>query len=274
MNPEVYPEDSGLYKCTASNPHGTAETAAYINIEGIKYSEEGSGSESAVHPEEWTSPPKFVEQLTVETDGAYDLNYVRLICRVKSGSPVVVSWMKNGVEIVPSEKYELHEFSDGALILTVYSPCTADDGVYTCKAESAYGMGSSSCAVMVPAKETTTENVAESGSETTDTVEPSTLHVIEPSKENYVATTEITKHEEEYKLLVKVADSVASALVANIFVDAEEEIEVTNAPRFETSTERYVVTENDTVTISTTVSGYPTPFIEWYFKDQKLGLTE
>ncbi|VDO14534.1 unnamed protein product [Haemonchus placei] len=34
MNPEVYPEDSGLYKCTATNPHGTAETAAYINIQG------------------------------------------------------------------------------------------------------------------------------------------------------------------------------------------------------------------------------------------------
>lgn len=54
-----------------------------FGVTGIKYSEEGSGSESAVHPEEWTSPPKFVEQLTVETDGAYDLNYVRLICRVK-----------------------------------------------------------------------------------------------------------------------------------------------------------------------------------------------
>lgn len=35
LNPECYPEDSGLYKCHASNPHGTAETSAYIAVEGL-----------------------------------------------------------------------------------------------------------------------------------------------------------------------------------------------------------------------------------------------
>ena len=34
LNPECYAEDAGLYKCMATNPHGTAETAAYINVEG------------------------------------------------------------------------------------------------------------------------------------------------------------------------------------------------------------------------------------------------
>ncbi|KAK6025517.1 hypothetical protein OSTOST_08577, partial [Ostertagia ostertagi] len=164
-----------------------------------------------------------------------------------------ISWWKNDVQLIPGEKYELHEFSDGALILTIYSPTPSDNGVYTCKAESANGVSSTSCEVTVPREDLT-----------------------ETSKEDYVATTEITKHEEEYKLLVKVAENVASALVANVFVDAvreavkrimeeeseEEEIEVTNAPRFETCIERYVVTENDTVTISTVVTGEPTPFID------------
>ncbi|KIH52315.1 immunoglobulin I-set domain protein, partial [Ancylostoma duodenale] len=195
LNPEVYPEDSGLYKCTATTPHGTAETAAYINIEGT----------------------------------------------------------------------------------------------YTCKAESEHGVSSSSCEVTVPTRTTVTETVTETSTteETSTVAESSTLQVIETSKEDYVATTEITKHEEEYKLLVKVADSVASTLVANVFVDAvreavkrimeeeseEEEIVVVDAPRFETSIERYVVQENETVTISTVVTGTPTPFIEWYFKDQKLHVT-
>ncbi|KAK6015340.1 immunoglobulin I-set domain protein, partial [Ostertagia ostertagi] len=129
MNPEVYPEDSGLYKCTATNPHGTAETAAYINIHGIDYAksqEDGSASvESAMMSEE---PPKFVEKLTAETDGAYDLNYVRLICRVKSAVTTTISWWKNDVQLIPGEKYELHEFSDGALILTIYSPTPSDNG--------------------------------------------------------------------------------------------------------------------------------------------------
>ncbi|XGW01071.1 hypothetical protein V3C99_013768 [Haemonchus contortus] len=293
MNPEVYPEDSGLYKCTATNPHGTAETAAYINIQGpLDYSkgtEDGSASaESAMMPEE---PPKFVEKLTAETDGAYDLNYIRLICRVKSIIRAKITWWKNDVQLIPGEKYELHEFSDGALILTIHSPTPSDNGIYTCKAESENGLSSTSCEVIVPTRTITTEKVSETQTETetiTETVDHSSFEITETSKEDYIATTEITKHEEEYKLLVKVAENVASALVANVFVDAvreavkkimeeeseEEEIEVTNAPRFETCIERYVVKENDTVTISTVVTGEPTPFIEWYFKDQKLNVTE
>uniref|UniRef100_A0A0N4W175 TITIN protein n=1 Tax=Haemonchus placei TaxID=6290 RepID=A0A0N4W175_HAEPC len=282
MNPEVYPEDSGLYKCTATNPHGTAETAAYINIQGpIDYSkgtEDGSASaESAMMPEE---PPKFVEKLTAETDGAYDLNYIRLICRVKSFTRATITWWKNDVQLIPGEKYELHEFSDGALILTIHSPTPSDNGIYTCKAESENGLSSTSCEVIVPTRTITTEKVSETQTETetiTETVDHSSFEITETSKEDFIATTEITKHEEEYKLLVKVAENVASALVANVFVDAvreavkkimeeeseEEEIEVTNAPRFETCIERYVVKENDTVTISTVVTGEPTPFIEW-----------
>ncbi|KAL6741661.1 hypothetical protein Aduo_014893 [Ancylostoma duodenale] len=297
LNPEVYPEDSGLYKCTATNPHGTAETAAYINIEGVTYRkdrEEASASETvsgvADEPTVVVMPPKFVEQLNAETDGAYELNYVRLLCRIRSSAPTTISWWKDGVELFPSKKYEFHRFSDGALILTVYEPQPSDNGTYTCKAESEHGVSSSSCEVTVPTRTTVTETVTETSTteETSTVAESSTLQVIETSKEDYVATTEITKHEEEYKLLVKVADSVASTLVANVFVDAvreavkrimeeeseEEEIVVVDAPRFETSIERYVVQENETVTISTVVTGTPTPFIEWYFKDQKLHVTE
>ncbi|EYB85418.1 hypothetical protein Y032_0298g1745 [Ancylostoma ceylanicum] len=314
LNPEVYPEDSGLYKCTATNPHGTAETAAYINIEGgialnkpkgsaqtsalgvtyRKDREEASASETmsgvADEPTVVVMPPKFVEQLNAETDGAYELNYVRLLCRIRSSVPTTISWWKDGVELLPSKKYEFHRFSDGALILTVYEPQPSDNGIYTCKAESEHGVSSSSCEVTVPTRTTVTETVTETSTteETSTVAESSTLQVIETSKEDYVATTEITKHEEEYKLLVKVADSVASTLVANVFVDAvreavkrimeeeseEEEIVVVDAPRFETSIERYVVQENETVTISTVVTGTPTPFIEWYFKDQKLHVTE
>ncbi|KJH40943.1 immunoglobulin I-set domain protein, partial [Dictyocaulus viviparus] len=54
----------------------------------------------------------------------------------------------------------------------------------------------------------------------------------------------------------------------------EEEIETIKIPQFESSIERCVVEENGTVTITTVVSGVPTPFIEWYFKDEKLTVSD
>ncbi|ETN77063.1 immunoglobulin I-set domain protein [Necator americanus] len=303
LNPEVYPEDSGLYKCTATNPYGTAETAAYINIEGITYRkdrEEATTSETvSVAADESTvvpAPPTFVEQLTAETDGAYVLNYVYSDQNgpkfgVFGSTTTTISWWKDNVELIPGKKYEFHRFSDGALILTIYEPQLSDNGIYTCRAESEHGLSHSTCEVVVPSRSTIAEKpetISEPPPEAFDIVEKSTVQVKETIKEDFVATTEITKHEEEYKILVKVADSVASTLVANIFVDAvreavkrimeeeseEEEIVVVDAPVFETSIERYVVKENETVTISTVVSGTPTPFIEWYFKDKKLQVTE
>ncbi|KAJ1351970.1 hypothetical protein KIN20_008153 [Parelaphostrongylus tenuis] len=292
MNPEVCLEDTGLYKCTATNSHGTAETAAFVHIVDPTYQktrDDASASDSAslLMPEKAESPPKFVEGLTAETDGAYELNYVRLTCRITSSAPVKVSWWKDEVELISSEKYEFHEFSDGALILTIHTPATSDNGVYTCKATSQHGASTSSCEVFIPTRRTVTEKVTESSEQTTTIVEQR-QQVFEENKEDYVATTEITKREEEYKLLVKVADSVASALVANVFVSAvreavkriieeeseeEEEIDTATIPRFDSSIERCVVKENETLTITTVVSGVPTPFIEWYFEDQKLYVT-
>ena len=102
---------------------------------------------------------------------------------------------------------------------------------------------------------------------------------------------------------MKVADSVASTLVANIFVDAvreaarrivaeessevhfsfvfpmfpqDEDLEVieSGAPRFNTTVEEYVATEGGPIKISISVSGYPTPFVEWYFGEKQLKITE
>ncbi|KJH41887.1 hypothetical protein DICVIV_12139, partial [Dictyocaulus viviparus] len=131
-----------------------------------------------------------------------------------------ISWWKDGIKLVSNEKYEIHELSDGSQILTIHSANVSDNGLYTCKAESVNGLcSSSSCEVIVPTRTIITEKWTESSMHTTTVVEEPTA-VIEENKEDYVTTTEITRPEEEYKLLVKVAENVASALIANVFVDA------------------------------------------------------
>uniref|UniRef100_A0A183HGG6 Ig-like domain-containing protein n=1 Tax=Onchocerca flexuosa TaxID=387005 RepID=A0A183HGG6_9BILA len=116
------------------------------------------------------------------------------------------------------------------------------------------------------------------------------------SQEVYSHTAEIRKSEEEYKLLVKVAEIVASKLVAKVVIDEaikialrrmnkevqsseEEEFESvceqqSFPPRFETNIECNVVDVGDTVVLRTDIAGYPQPCVEWYFGEQKLEQSE
>lgn len=112
---------------------------------------------------------------------------------------------------------------------------------------------------------------------------------------------------EEYKLLVKVAEIVASSLVANLVIEgsreaakhlvehpasSEDEEEFVSTleqvgrghenghqpegapPRFETNVEAYTVDEGDSVQIGSDVRGHPTPFVRWTFLDENLQLRE
>ncbi|CAI4231525.1 unnamed protein product [Auanema sp. JU1783] len=319
VNPECYEEDSGVYKCHASNPHGTAETSAYIAVEGATYHkdrEEASMSESmssamvdefVADGEKIILPPKFVESLTAETDAIQNLNYIRIVGKVTSGSNYTVTWLKEEAPLAESEKYEIYQFDDGSQILTIHSPGQADEGVYTCKVESEHGLSSSSCEVRLPSEIDKLEDLempstSPSPEETQADIVLDDTVLVELTIPQEVPSlkaddridriTEITKNEEEFKLLVKVADTVASTLVANIIVSAVREAariiadessedeedklaaEQNSAPRFDTLVEEYVATEGGAIRISTTVGGYPTPFVEWKFNGQKINITE
>uniref|UniRef100_A0A1I7WAP6 Ig-like domain-containing protein n=1 Tax=Heterorhabditis bacteriophora TaxID=37862 RepID=A0A1I7WAP6_HETBA len=286
-----------------------------VTTQGLSYykdTEEASASESCsvglddleMDRTKIIFPPKFIENLTPETDAITELGYIRLVCKVKSETPLDVTWWMNNTELHQNEKYDIYQFSDGTQILTIHGATNNDNGVYTCKAESGYGLSTSSCEVDVPEKKQYDELIKENITMCTRTIQGDSdwtsisiiepkldaTVLIEPNKEDVSGTTEIKKHEEEFKLLVKVADSVASTLVANVFINAvkeavkkiveesEEEsetvVDMECPPRFDTSIEEYVATQNDSIKISTTVSGYPTPFIEWYFGENKIIVTE
>ncbi|CAD6186690.1 unnamed protein product [Caenorhabditis auriculariae] len=283
LNPECFVEDGGLYKCTATNPHGTAETAAFINVEGVEYQkdrEEASMSESVLTDDVHVIlPPKFTEQLLAEVDSIKELGYVRLVCTIQSVVPATIFWYRDGEELTESSKYEIFQFSDGAQILTVHDANVNDAGVYTCTAESEHGVSSSSCAVDI-----SPVDVRE-----TDIDDDIEVVEIEVPKQEVTGTTLIEREEEEFKLLIKVADNVASTLVANVFMDAVREavrklveneedeqaaVDTSNPPHFLTSMDEFSVYENESIKMTTTVAGHPIPFVEWYFGEERMSISE
>uniref|UniRef100_A0A8R1HQD1 Ig-like domain-containing protein n=1 Tax=Caenorhabditis japonica TaxID=281687 RepID=A0A8R1HQD1_CAEJA len=300
LNPECFSEDAGLYKCTATNPHGTAETAAFINVEGAEYvkdHEEAEVSESVLTDDLADTsiilPPKFIEHLTAETDNYQEIGYVRLVATIQSVAPITVTWQKDGEDVYENEKFEVLQFADGAQIMTIREPTSLDSGVYTCTAESEHGVSNSSCQVELTSSESSSPKSFEKvditpPEEVKETGIDDDIEVV--SKEEVTGTAQIEKREEEFKLLVKVADQVASTLVAKVFLEAvheavkkivetedEEEdnqIEPTQEPRFETSTDEYHVKENGTIKMSATISGHPTPFLEWFFEKEKLQVSQ
>lgn len=241
LNPECFSEDAGLYKCTATNPHGTAETAAFINVEGVEYvkdREEAEISESVLTDDvdvQIILPPKFIELLTAETDNFEQLGYVRLVATVQSVAPITVTWQKDGEDIYENEKFEVLQFADGAQILTIREPTSKDSGVYTCTAESEHGVSNSSCQVELKTSESSSPKSFEK-IEVEDIHHEVTIQLQEDVretgidddievvlKEEVTGTAQIEKQEEEFKLLVKVADQVASTLVAKVFLEAVHE---------------------------------------------------
>uniref|UniRef100_A0A0N4ZWN6 Ig-like domain-containing protein n=1 Tax=Parastrongyloides trichosuri TaxID=131310 RepID=A0A0N4ZWN6_PARTI len=97
--------------------------------------------------------------------------------------------------------------------------------------------------------------------------------------------TEIKKKPESYKLLVKVAESIATTLVAKIFVDALKESSIIlaqenliksepNAPFFEIKSEKYTVAEGQNVAIHTVIHGSPMPKVVWYLNNDEIKSTQ
>uniref|UniRef100_A0A915PVQ5 Ig-like domain-containing protein n=1 Tax=Setaria digitata TaxID=48799 RepID=A0A915PVQ5_9BILA len=316
INPQCTPEDAGLYQLIARNIHGSVNTSAYINVEEVIISgkqtiqtttTETKGEIQVIH--QAISKPRF----SAITSKQYEHETV-VSCKLTSETPVQVSWYKDGQRLYQTYKYRMQKLSDNTYILAICNIDKWDEGTYICHAENTSGSSEVSIFVQAPVgtREISEEVLIEENtseviglSESTDYVKKrytdTTVKVlVEPevtgSQEVYSHTAEIRKAEEEYKLLVKVAEIVASKLVAKVIIDEaihialkrmnveiasseEEEFELTHEhqplpPRFETNIECYTVDIGDTVVLRTDIAGYPQPTVEWYFGEQKLEQSE
>ncbi|CAG9532189.1 unnamed protein product, partial [Cercopithifilaria johnstoni] len=305
------PEDAGLYQLTARNIHGTANTSAYIHIERREVMEtttttETNGEIQVIHPA--TSKPRFSKVMSKQ----YEYDMV-VSCKVISETPAVVSWYKNGQCLHQTYKYRMQKLSDNTYTLTICNVDKWDEGSYICRAENRYGSSETGIYIrpVVRSRETSEVLVEETDSEVVGLqddigyvnkkyIDTTVKVLVEPevsgSQEIYSHTAELRKTEAEYKLLVKVAEIVASKLVAKVVIDEairvalrrinaevqsseEEEFEPIceqrpHPPRFETNIESYTVDVGDAVVLPTDISGYPQPHVEWYFGEQKLEQSE
>ncbi|GMR58652.1 hypothetical protein PMAYCL1PPCAC_28847, partial [Pristionchus mayeri] len=288
------PVDSGLYKCAAANAHGTAETSAFVAVDALEKEEPEAKEdvEQLADIEVVQLPPEFIEQLFVEPEEQEKC--VHLVCRVSSPAPTAITWYRGSHPISASEKYEMHSLSDGTQSISIHGVTREDEGVYTCKAESEFGVCETSGELLHP--EDAEEKEQPLQPELSVASEISADVTFAAPSEYMDESAEIKKKEEEFKLLVKVADCVADELVAVVFIDAvaeaarfiadeqdedsssetyqtcAESLTSTGPPRFDSKIEEYTARVGDTLRIETKVRGVPTPFIEWYCGEQKLGV--
>ncbi|EJD75389.1 immunoglobulin I-set domain-containing protein, variant, partial [Loa loa] len=311
INPQCAPEDAGLYQLIARNIHGSVNTSAYIHIERQetvkRTTTETRGEIQVIHRA--PSKPRFSKVISKQ----YEQDTV-VSCDVISETPVVISWYKDGQRLYSTYKYRMQKLSDNTYTLTICNIDKRDEGSYICRAENTYGISETGIYIRSLAK---TQEISEEilieenaseviglqddiGYAKKKYIDTTVKVLVEPevsgSQEMYSHTAELRKTEAEYKLLVKVAEIVASKLVAKVIIDEaidtalkrmdvkgqsseEEEFESINErhpcpPRFETNVECYTVDVGDTVMLHTDISGYPQPRIEWYFGEHKLEQSE
>ncbi|XP_041447998.1 titin-like isoform X1 [Drosophila obscura] len=117
--------DSGIYRCIASNQNGEVETSCLVTIYEAPSSKFGT-------------PPIFTRNIrdSYHSQG----NSLTLECKV-SGSPKPHIYWQRDNTLLPVEgaKYQYAEQTDGVKLLTIAHFGSNDSGLYTCYAESENG---------------------------------------------------------------------------------------------------------------------------------------
>lgn len=121
--PSAALDDSGEYKCWARDETGEASTFCRLEV----YSDPGTGD----------VPPTFTRNIKDTYHGK--INEVQLDCHVRGLPTPTITWVKDGVKIEPSEKYQTFEHDDGTLELFIMDPTQADSGKYVCQADNREG---------------------------------------------------------------------------------------------------------------------------------------
>ncbi|KAI5726324.1 hypothetical protein M8J76_000791 [Diaphorina citri] len=138
---EVFPEDEGVYVCTATNSLGTAETKCKLTVRSTPAANLGKSPSK-----ESDKAPRIVSHLS--SAFVNDGDPVTLQCRVAGANKYDVIWLHNNKEIKPSNDFA---YSSVAHVhtLKIAEIFPEDSGVYTCEAFNDEGESFSSCTLLV-----------------------------------------------------------------------------------------------------------------------------
>lgn len=116
-------EDSGVYKCWARDETGECSTLCRLEV----FSDPGSGD----------VPPTFTHNIKDSYHAkAHEL---LLECQVRGLPTPAITWVKDGVNIETSNRYQQIDYNDGKCELIVIDPTQSDNGTYVCQAENRAG---------------------------------------------------------------------------------------------------------------------------------------
>jgi len=142
---EIFPEDEGVFTCTATNSIGSVETKSKLTVKPME-------KNSAKRHTSGDKPPKIVSHL--ESRFVKDGEAVTLACRIIGAEHFDVVWLHNNKEIKPSKDFQ---YTNEANIykLQVAEIFPEDAGTYTCEAFNDAGESFSTCTinVLVPGEE-------------------------------------------------------------------------------------------------------------------------
>ncbi|XP_030387654.1 titin homolog isoform X3 [Scaptodrosophila lebanonensis] len=116
-------EDNGVYKCWARDETGEVSTSCKLEV----YADPGTGD----------VPPTFTRNIKDTLHGK--INELQLDVHVRGLPTPTVTWVKDGVKVENSDKYQQVDHDDGTSELFISNPKPSDSGKYVCQAENREG---------------------------------------------------------------------------------------------------------------------------------------
>ncbi|XP_017019749.1 muscle M-line assembly protein unc-89 isoform X1 [Drosophila kikkawai] len=116
-------EDNGEYKCWGRDETGEASTSCRLEV----YEDPGTGD----------VPPTFTRNIKDTLHGK--INELQLDVHVRGLPTPSVTWVKDGVKVENSDKYQQVDHDDGTCELFISNPKPSDSGKYVCQAENREG---------------------------------------------------------------------------------------------------------------------------------------